>query len=169
MFVTFTSDTEVLELSLELDDDQLRVREIVSIPDPTTTTAPSPPPAPAPAPPAELPAGEAGSVQIIINGANIAIDDIKLKLGWVAQVEQAEGGDVQVMFVRGELRIRFHAVMNDGRIDSAFERVAFKDWDRRFKRFDRDGDGRFGRSGDGDGRRGDRDGDGRWKDHDRKH
>jgi hypothetical protein len=59
-------------------------------------------------------AGEAGSVTIRRSGGSLSIVSVNPNAGWVSEVEQGTGAEVEVKFVNGTTRIDFNAELEDG-------------------------------------------------------
>jgi hypothetical protein len=102
----------------------------------------------------------------VFNGPLLVVNHVDLHIGWKADVERREGGDVAVVFSRDRLRIRFTALMEDGRLATRLHRelVSFDGGDRTFGDGERrwDGDRHWdGERWDGDRWDGDRNWDGR--------
>jgi hypothetical protein len=59
-------------------------------------------------------AGDAGSVTIRRTGGTLSIVSVDANAGWVSEVEQGTGAEVEVKFVNGTTRIDFKAELEDG-------------------------------------------------------
>jgi hypothetical protein len=59
-------------------------------------------------------AGDAGSVTIRRTGGTLAVASVNTSPGWVSDVEQGAGVEIEVTFVNGTTRIDFSAELEDG-------------------------------------------------------
>ena len=59
-------------------------------------------------------AGDAGSVTIRRTGGVLAVVSVNASSGWVSEVEQGTGAEIEVKFVNGTTRIDFSAELEDG-------------------------------------------------------
>ncbi|MCA1842708.1 MAG: hypothetical protein LC792_05860, partial [Actinobacteria bacterium] len=85
--------------------------------DAVTTTSTQPAPAPAPAVTVQT-AGEAGTVTLSSSGGVLSVTSTQPNAGWTAEVERAQGREVEVSFRNGLRRIDFKAELEDGRLQT---------------------------------------------------
>ena len=64
------------------------------------------------------PAGEAGTVTLSINGGLITITDIGANAGWIPEIEERVGREVEASFRNGLRRIDFKAEFEDGQLET---------------------------------------------------
>jgi hypothetical protein len=96
---------------------------------PTTSTTAAPVPAVSvdPAPAADVrtvAAGEAGSVEVAVEGGTLRLLATSPAAGWRVEVERGAGHEVEVQLASGSRRVDLHVELEDGRLR---ERVRVRD------------------------------------------
>lgn len=81
----------------------------------TTTTFPPPPPPVLQPIVTEVPAAEAGTVNIVVNGLVVTVDRVKSLSGWTATVDRS-GDSVVVTFRKNGKELRFLADLENGEL-----------------------------------------------------
>ena len=127
--VKFFANGRRIDLELELEGVSIRVRVRDGLDDElapddaeetsTTSTTTAPPTDPAPV--TVHTAGEAGTVTVAFDDGVLVVADVQPNAGWVFDVEERRGDEVEVKFRSGLRRIDFKAELEDGRIQTRVE------------------------------------------------